>query len=245
MTGITDRLGRVIAQIQELERRHARAPGSVQLLAVSKTKSPRDVREAFQAGQRAFGENQLQEALRKLDAAELAGLDLEWHFIGPLQSNKTRPVAERFDWLHSLDRIKVARRLNEQRPPGLAPLNVCIQVNVDAEPTKSGVAPGELSALAADVAGFSRLKLCGLMALPRLETDFDAQRRPFRQLRQLLEGLRAEGHSVDTLSMGMTDDMEAAIAEGATWVRIGTAIFGPRPSKGDPIRDGNGPRSAG
>ncbi len=228
MSDIATRLASVKERIRTFEQRHGREPGSVNLLAVSKTKPPEDVAEAFRAGQRAFGENHLQDALGKLDDLRLAALDLEWHFIGPLQSNKTRAVAQRFHWLHSLDRLKVARRLDEQRPAELPPLDVCIQVNVSGEATKSGVAPAQVADLAAALGAFRRLRLRGLMTLPAPVEGLDRQREPFRALRGLLEELRAAGHDVDTLSMGMTDDMEAAIAEGATWVRIGTAIFGAR-----------------
>jgi hypothetical protein len=228
MSDIASRLTSVRQRISELEQRYARAPGSVQLLAVSKTKPAAQVAQAHRAGQRAFGENHLQDALDKLDDAQLAGLDLEWHFIGPLQSNKTRTVAERFDWLHSLDRLKTARRLDEQRPAHLAPLQVCLQVNLSGEASKSGVPASEVAALATALAQYPRLRLRGLMTLPAPCTDPQRQREPFRALRELLARLRAGGHDVDTLSMGMSDDMEAAIAEGATWVRIGTAIFGSR-----------------
>jgi pyridoxal phosphate enzyme (YggS family) len=228
MSDIASRLTSVRQRISELEQRYARAPGSVQLLAVSKTKPAAQVAQAHRAGQRAFGENHLQDALDKLDDAQLAGLDLEWHFIGPLQSNKTRTVAERFDWLHSLDRLKTARRLDEQRPAHLAPLQVCLQVNLSGEASKSGVPASEVAALATALAQYPRLRLRGLMTLPAPCTDPERQREPFRALRELLARLRAGGHDVDTLSMGMSDDMEAAIAEGATWVRIGTAIFGSR-----------------
>ena len=228
MTDIASRLDAVSREIRALEQRHGREPGSVRLLAVSKTKPPAQVAQAYAAGQRAFGENHLQDALSKLDSAELAGLDIDWHFIGPLQSNKTRTVAERFDWLHSLERLKVARRLDEQRAADAAPLNVCIQVNLSGEDSKAGIAAAEVAAFAAQVAELPRLRLRGLMTLPAPESDLARQREPFRQLRELLDTLRGEGHAVDTLSMGMTQDMEAAIAEGATWVRIGTAIFGAR-----------------
>ncbi len=228
MSDTAARLDAVIREIRGLEARHGRDPGSVALLAVSKTKPPAQVAEAYAAGQRSFGENQLQDALGKLDSSELAGLDIDWHFIGPLQSNKTRTVAERFDWLHSLERLKVARRLDEQRPADSPPLNVCIQVNLSGEDTKAGIEAGEVTAFAAAVAELPRLRLRGLMTLPAPEPDPARQREPFRRLRELLEALHAEGHDVDTLSMGMTQDMEAAIAEGATWVRIGTAIFGAR-----------------
>ncbi len=232
MTDVASRLAAVNERIRALEARYGRAPGSVRLLAVSKTKPAEDVATAFAAGQKAFGENHLQDALGKLDHPLLAGLDLEWHFIGPLQSNKTRPVAERFQWVHSLDRVKIARRLDEQRPPALGPLDVCIQVNISAEASKAGVTEAELPALADAVAGFERLRLRGLMAIPAPAADLEAQRAPFRRLCEAARRLRDAGHAVDTLSMGMTDDMEAAIAEGSTLVRIGTAIFGPRPTPG-------------
>ncbi len=228
MGTIASRLAAIIEQIRTFERRYGRPPGSVELLAVSKTKPACDVAEAFRAGQRAFGENHLQDALVKLDDPALAALDIEWHFIGPLQSNKTRAVAERFAWLHSLDRLKVARRLDEQRPASLPPLQVCIQVKLSEEATKSGLAPAQVADFAAQLRAFPRLRLRGLMTLPAPSHDLARQRQPFRALRDLLQELRAGGHELDTLSMGMTEDMEAAIAEGATWVRIGTAVFGPR-----------------
>lgn len=228
MSDTAARLDAVIREIRALEARHGRVPESVHLLAVSKTKPPAQVAEAYAAGQRSFGENQLQDALGKLDSRELAGLDIDWHFIGPLQSNKTRTVAERFHWLHSLERLKVARRLNDQRPADARPLNVCIQVNLSGEDTKAGIPADEVTAFAAAVAELPRLRLRGLMTLPAPESDPARQREPFRRLRESLEALRTAGHDVDTLSMGMTQDMEAAIAEGATWVRIGTAIFGAR-----------------
>jgi len=227
--GIADRLARVRERISALEARHGRPPGSVRLLAVTKTKPPEAVRAAYDAGQRAFGENQLQDALPKLEA--LAGLDVEWHFIGPVQSNKTRAIARHFAWVHGLDREKIARRLAAQRPPSLPPLEACIQVNVSGEATKSGVAPEEAAALADAIAGLTRLRLRGLMAIPAPADSLDAQRAPFARLRETLERLRAAGHPLDTLSMGMTADLEAAIAEGATIVRVGTAIFGERPRK--------------
>ena len=203
---------------------------SVTLLAVSKTQPPEAVRAAHAAGQQAFGENYVQEALGKIEALADLRPGIAWHLIGPLQSNKTRPVAESFDWVHSVDRLKIAERLAEQRPPGLPPLNVCLQVNVSGEASKSGVAPGELPALARAVAALPRLRLRGLMAIPEPAADVDAQRAPHRALRQLLEALNAGGLALDTLSMGMSADLEAAIAEGATIVRVGTAIFGGRPA---------------
>ena len=203
------------------------------LLAVSKTCPGVSVREAFAAGQRDFGENYVQEALAKI--AELADLraQIRWHLIGPLQSNKAREVAAHFDWVHAVDRMKLAQRLSDLRPPDLAPLQVCLQVNVSGEDRKSGVAPEAVPALARAVAALPRLKLRGLMAIPRPSDDPAAQRAPHRALRRLLEALNAEGLGLDTLSMGMSADLEAAIAEGATWVRIGTAIFGSRPPKAD------------
>ncbi len=215
---------RSIAQAASLAHRQA---SDVTLLAVSKTFPTDAIRSAFQAGQRAFGESYVQEALEKMSA--LRDLPLEWHFIGPLQSNKTRAVAEHFAWAHSVDRLKIAERLSAQRPAGLPPLNVCIQVNVSHEDTKSGVAPDELSDLAHAVAQLPRLRLRGLMAIPEAVGEFDAQRKPFAQLRSLLQTLNAEGMDLDTLSMGMSQDLGAAIMEGATLVRVGSAIFGTRP----------------
>lgn len=216
----------VRARINEAERKFGRVPGSVSLLAVSKKKPPEAVRIAYSAGQTAFGENHLQEALAKMDA--LADLPLEWHFIGPVQSNKTRSIATRFDWVHSIDRIKVARRLDEQRPSDLPPIKACIQINVSDEPSKSGIRFDELADFAREISTLPRLELRGLMAIPEPTVDFEAQRRPMRKMRDALEELKGQGLALDTLSMGMTDDMEAAIAEGATVVRVGTAIFGRR-----------------
>ncbi len=202
-----------------------RAPDAVQLLVVSKTFPGSAVREAFAAGARAFGENYVQEGLAKV--SELADLreQIEWHLIGPLQSNKTRPVAEAFDWVHSVDRLKVAERLAEQRPAGLAPLNICLQVNVSGEASKSGVAPGDVAALARQVAALPRLRLRGLMALPEPGPGAAAQH---QAMAALLESLKAQGLAVDTLSLGMSGDLEAAIAAGSTLVRVGSAIFGAR-----------------
>lgn len=206
-----------------------RAQGTATLLAVSKTKPASLIRQAWQLGQHEFGENYLQEALEK--QTELADLDdIVWHFIGPLQSNKTRAVAENFDWVHSVERLKIAKRLSEQRPANLAPLNICLQVNISREASKSGVMPEEAIALAHDVAALPRLQLRGLMAIPAPAESFAAQRTPFAELRQLLTKLQAAlpETQLDTLSMGMSDDLEAAISEGATLVRLGTAIFGAR-----------------
>lgn len=226
MEQIANALTELKARIASLETIYGRPEGGVRLLAVSKTKPPEAVAAAFRAGQRDFGENHLQDAQTKLDA--LADLPIVWHFIGPIQSNKTRHIAEQFAWTHSLDRLKIARRLNDQRPPDLPPLNVCIQVNISGEASKSGVLPEELAQLASTVAALPRLELRGLMAIPRPEPDLTAQRAPFRRLREALKGLNDQGFKLDTLSMGMTDDMEAAIAEGATIVRVGTAVFGAR-----------------
>ncbi len=203
-----------------------RDPAEICLLAVAKTKPAAAIREAAAAGLSQFGENYLQEALEKMDA--LADLPLTWHFIGPLQSNKTRQVAERFDWVHSVDRLKIARRLSEQRPADLPPLNLCLQVNISGEQSKSGVELTELPGLAAAVSALPGVKLRGLMAIPAPSEDEADQRAPFARLREALAALQADIPGLDTLSMGMSRDLEAAIAEGATLVRIGTDIFGPR-----------------
>ena len=203
-----------------------RNPADIGLIAVSKTFGADAVAAAHACGQHAFGENHAQEALEKI--AALHHLPLQWHYIGPIQSNKTRPIAEHFDWVHSIDRVKIAARLSAARPAGLAPLQVCIQVNIGDESTKSGVAPGEALALARAVAALPRLRLRGLMAIPPASGDHAQQRRHFAQLRQLKDEITAAGVALDTLSMGMSADLEAAIAEGATLVRVGIAIFGPR-----------------
>jgi pyridoxal phosphate enzyme (YggS family) len=205
---------------------NGRTAQSVRLLAVSKTFPPEAVREAFEAGQTAFGESYVQEALAKI--AALRDLPLEWHFIGPLQSNKTRQVAEHFSWVHSVDRAKIAERLSAARPAELPPLQVCLQVNVSGEASKGGVAPEEAEALAAHVTALPRLQLRGLMAIPAPTHDVARQRRQFRIVSELLTQLNRRNFQLDTLSMGMSDDMEAAIAEGATLVRVGSAIFGAR-----------------
>lgn len=232
MSRIAQNLQAVTHTIVTSAREAARAPDSVQLLAVSKTFSAEAVMEAVQAGQRAFGENYLQEGLDKIRLLNACTPTpdeaLEWHFIGPIQSNKTRPIAEHFDWVHTVDREKIAARLSEQRPDGMAPLNICLQVNISGEASKSGVAPAELKALALAVAALPKLCLRGLMAIPEPVDDVALQRAAFRQLRELYEGLRADGLALDTLSMGMSADMQAAIAEGATIVRVGSAIFGAR-----------------
>lgn len=227
MTTISANLQAVTERIAAACRAAGREPGSVALLAVSKTFSAAEVRAAAAAGQRAFGESYVQEALPKL--AALADLPLEWHFIGPLQSNKTRPVAEHFAWVHSVERLKVAERLSAQRPAGLPSLNVCVQVNVSGEASKSGCAPHEAPALCRAVARLPKLRLRGLMAIPEPEPENSALTgRRFAALRELRDALAAEGLPLDTLSMGMSHDLEAAIMEGATMLRVGTAIFGER-----------------
>ncbi len=228
MTTITNRLQAVHQRLTNACTRAGRSADSVTLLAVSKTQPAEAVRAAHAAGQRAFGENYVQEGLAKIEALADLRPELEWHLIGPLQSNKTRVVAEAFDWVHSIDRLKIAQRLSEQRPAWAAPLQVCLQINVSGEDSKSGVAPAELPALAQAVTALPRLRLRGLMAIPEPAGDEAAQRQPHRALRELLEALRQQGLALDTLSMGMSADLEAAVLEGATLVRVGTAIFGER-----------------
>jgi pyridoxal phosphate enzyme (YggS family) len=228
MSDIRHNLDSVHQRIEHAARSAGRDAASIALLAVSKTFPADAVRAAHAAGQRAFGENYVQEAVAKIEALADLRAGLEWHFIGPLQSNKTKPVAEHFDWVHSVDRLKIAQRLAEQRPDGLPPLNVCLQVNISGEATKSGIAPAELPSLAREVAALPNLRLRGLMAIPEPADGLDAQRAPHRALRELFDRLRADGLAIDTLSMGMSADLEAAVLEGATIVRIGTAIFGAR-----------------
>jgi PLP dependent protein len=227
---IAENIAKVLLSIGQAATQHGRNPASVHLLAVSKTFGAEAVIDAANAGQVAFGENYLQEAIDKQQVVQTLRPDLalEWHFIGPIQSNKTRPIAEHFAWAHAVDREKIARRLSEQRPPNLPPLNICLQVNVSGEDSKSGVAPGEVLALAEVVATLPGLRLRGLMAIPEPAEDFESQRKPFALLHALQQQLREAGIPTDTLSMGMSADMNAAIAEGATIVRIGTAIFGKR-----------------
>jgi pyridoxal phosphate enzyme (YggS family) len=227
---ISARLDQVRQAIAAAARDAARPQESVLLIAVSKTFGPDAIIAAADAGQRAFGENYLQEALDKMTAVRSTRPDLmlEWHFIGPIQSNKTRPIAENFDWVHAVDREKIAQRLSDQRPAHLLPLQICLQVNVSGEESKSGVSPDELLPLARAVSAMSHLQLRGLMAIPEPTEDPERQRGPFVLLRQLAQQLREAGIETDTLSMGMSADMGAAIAEGATMVRIGTAIFGQR-----------------
>jgi pyridoxal phosphate enzyme (YggS family) len=230
MSVIRQNLQAVRQRITDAANSAQRDVHGVELLAVSKTFGADAVIAAAEAGQGAFGENYLQEALEKIAEVKATrpDLELEWHFIGPIQSNKTRPIAEHFDWVHSVDRLKIAQRLSEQRPAGLPPLNVCLQVNISGEASKSGVLPSETLAVAQAIAALPRLQLRGLMAIPEAVGDAEQQRLPFRQMHALLDQLRAEGLKLDTLSMGMSGDMAAAIAEGATIVRIGSAIFGTR-----------------
>jgi PLP dependent protein len=241
-------MGSIGSNLQEVKRRIAAAcaqcgrdantvtqgpaagPSGIVLLAVSKTFGADAVREAFAAGQRAFGENYVQEALAKIDALVDLRPAIEWHLIGPLQSNKTRPVAEAFDWVHTVERLKIAERLAAQRPPELPPLQLCLQVNVSGEPSKSGVGAAEMPAVAAEVVVLpaARVRLRGLMSIPEPASDPAAQRAPHRLLRELLVALNERGLALDTLSMGMSADLEAAVAEGSTMLRVGTAVFGAR-----------------
>lgn len=227
MHKIDDKLAKVTARIHQAAAAAGRDPQSVQLIAVSKTQPPEAIARAYAWGQRLFGENYLQEALDKQIALQELE-ELEWHFIGPIQSNKTRPIAEHFQWVHSVDRLKIAQRLNEQRPSHLPPLNICVQVNIDDETTKSGVSLAELPTLIAAIAPLTHLTLRGLMAIPAATDDPGQQRSAFAKLRGALEVLNLQGYRMDTLSMGMSGDMESAIAEGATFVRVGTDIFGTR-----------------
>ncbi|MBL8397496.1 MAG: YggS family pyridoxal phosphate-dependent enzyme [Candidatus Accumulibacter sp.] len=225
----TSKLQAVLARIDRAARQCGRNPAGISLLAISKTWSAGDVRALAAAGQRAFGESYLQESLDKM--AALRDLTLEWHFIGSVQSNKTRQIAAHFDWLHSLDRLPVAERLAEQRSSSQPPLSVCLQVNLSGEASKGGVSPSDVPPLAQAVAALPGLRLRGLMTIPAPSSDFETQRQPFRRMHELWLQLQADGLAVDTLSMGMSQDLEAAIAEGATLVRVGTAIFGERYSK--------------
>ena len=230
MSAITDHLQTVRTRVCRAAQQAHRDPSSVNLLAVSKTQPVSAILEAAEAGQLAFGENYEQEAVRKIMEIRQnrPDLKLEWHFIGPIQSNKTRAIAEHFDWVHSVDRERIARRLSDQRPEDMPPLNICLQVNISGEDSKSGVRPEELADLIKAVSGMPRLKLRGLMAIPEPQSDPEKQRQPFSAMKTLFEELKHTGYDLDTLSMGMSDDMEAAVQEGATTVRIGTAIFGQR-----------------
>jgi pyridoxal phosphate enzyme (YggS family) len=230
MSIIAGNLQAVEATITDAVKASERARNDVQLLAVSKTFPAQTVLDAMAAGQLAFGENYLQEALDKIASVAHAQPDaaVEWHFIGPIQSNKTRPIAASFAWVHTVERLKIAQRLSEQRPPELGPLNICLQVNISGEASKSGASPEELPALAREVAQLPNLRLRGLMAIPEPTTDVAEQRAAFARVRALFDALRADGLELDTLSMGMSGDLAPAIAEGATIVRVGSAIFGKR-----------------
>jgi pyridoxal phosphate enzyme (YggS family) len=230
MSIIAGNLQAVEATITDAVKASERARNDVQLLAVSKTFPAQAVLDTMAAGQLAFGENYLQEALDKIASVAQAqpNAAVEWHFIGPIQSNKTRPIAASFAWVHTVERLKIAQRLSEQRPPELGPLNICLQVNISGEASKSGASPEELPALAREVAQLPNLRLRGLMAIPEPTTDVAEQRAAFARVRALFDALRAEGLALDTLSMGMSGDLAPAIAEGATIVRVGSAIFGKR-----------------
>lgn len=234
MHKIDDKLAKVTARIHQAALAAGRNPQTVQLIAVSKTQPAAAVAEAYAWGQRAFGENYLQEALDKQATLQtVPGFEwssIEWHFIGPIQSNKTRPIAAHFNWVHSVDRLKIAQRLHEQRPDDLPPLNICVQVNIDDESTKSGISLADLPELAAAIRLLSRLRLRGLMAIPAATNNPAQQRAAFAKLRSALAALNVQGFELDCLSMGMSGDLEAAIAEGATFVRVGTDIFGSRTS---------------
>ena len=230
---IATRLQQVVLRVRAAEERFGRQSGCVQILPVSKTRPPEDIAQVAKAGFTAFGENYLQEAQEKI--MTLTSMKLQWHFIGPIQSNKTQTIANLFHWVHSVDREKIARRLNEQRPEKLPPLNVCLQVNISGEKSKSGIKPSALSDLASCILELPRLRLRGLMAIPAPSSDFEKQRATFKAIHEIFDSLKQElgnlGRQegvVDTLSMGMSNDLEAAIAEGSTMVRIGTDIFGPR-----------------
>lgn len=226
MTPLAERYKQVCARIREAEQTHGRKPGSVQLLAVSKTRPAGDIALLYQMGQRHFAESYVQEALTK--QRQLAHYDITWHFIGPIQSNKTRLIASHFSWVHSVARLKIARRLHEQRPDFLPPLNICLQVNISDENSKSGISPEELPQLAAEVSSLDRLNLCGVMAIPAPQSDLQKQRQPYHRLAEAVAA--SDMPELHVFSFGMSGDLAAAIAEGATMVRIGTALFGKRPS---------------
>ncbi|MDH5485498.1 MAG: YggS family pyridoxal phosphate-dependent enzyme [Gammaproteobacteria bacterium] len=226
---IAENLSLIQQKISDYATKYGRPASEIQLLAVSKTKSAKLITLAYEAGQKAFAENYLQEALDKIQ--QLAPLDICWHFIGSIQSNKTQDIASHFDWVHSVDRFKIARRLSDQRPADRGPLNICLQLNINHEESKSGIDLDELADLASRIRSLPNIKLRGLMAIPAQAESFTEQRRNFKSLHDALTRLNQQGHALDTLSMGMSNDMEAAIAEGATIVRIGTAIFGAREAK--------------
>ena len=234
MSFIKANLENIKERINQAAKACGRSPGDIQLLAVSKTFPAEDVRTCFQSGQRAFGENYVQEGVAKITSLQDLRAEIKWHFIGPLQSNKSRDVAENFDWVHSIDRLKIAQRLNDQRPSNLQRLNVCIQVNISGESSKSGVQANDLIELCKHISGLPNLLLRGLMSIPEPTDDVVLQKQAHHELRQLLEILKSSEEldqskmQLDTLSMGMSSDIEAAIAEGSTMVRVGTAIFGKR-----------------
>lgn len=230
MPSIVTRLESVRQQIQAAAEKYRRPADSVQLLAVSKTRPAEEIMQALAGGQKRFGESYIQEALEKIE--QLKGQPIEWHYIGRIQGNKTRPIAENFDWVHSIEKSKQLRRLNDQRPDDLPRLNVCLQVKIDQEESKGGLGPEQAAELVAEMANYPRLQLRGLMTLPAPADSLEAQRRPFRLLRELRDRLATPEQPLETLSMGMSNDLEAAIAEGASMVRIGTAIFGPRDYSG-------------
>jgi pyridoxal phosphate enzyme (YggS family) len=232
MTCIVKNISSVKTRIEQSAISAGRNTDALQLLAVSKTRTSDEIKSAFSQGLNAFGENYVQEALDKIQSLE--SLPLEWHFIGPLQSNKTKQVAENFSWVHAVDRVKIAKRLNDQRPEHLGPLNICLQINIDNEPTKSGVMPDQACDIAISISQFPRLRLRGLMAIPLSRHDIESQRLPFKALRLLQEEINRQldnSKKLDTLSMGMSGDIEAAIHEGSTVLRVGTDIFGPRINK--------------
>ena len=225
MTTISNRLQDILATI-ELTKTNANCPQQVTLLAVSKAQSASMMRQAYAAGQTKFGENYLQEALEK--QTELTDLTIEWHFIGPIQSNKTQAIAQHFSWVHSVDRLKIAQRLNDTRPKNIPPLQICIQLNISNEVSKGGVAPQDLEELASKIVSLPQLKLRGLMAIPAPTNNVHEQRAQFKQVRECYDVLLAKGFVLDTLSIGMSDDYKVAIEQGATIVRIGSALFGSR-----------------
>jgi pyridoxal phosphate enzyme (YggS family) len=226
MQNTENNLNQTKKQINHAADRYNRPASNICLLAVSKRKPSGDIREAYRCGQRDFGENYLQEAQQKIQ--DLADLDICWHFIGSIQSNKTKVIAENFDWVHCVDRLKIAQRLSEQRPDSLPPLNICIQVNVDLEDTKGGIALEQLPALSQQISQLPNIRLRGLMAIPAPSDSVESQRKPFAKLREAFEEMQKNEIECDTLSMGMSQDIEAAVAEGSTLIRIGTAIFGER-----------------
>lgn len=228
MTTIADRLAVAQSRIAQAAQKYARLPHSIRLLAVSKTKPIADIIAAYDAGQRCFGENYVQEGVTKIESLKTTHPDIEWHFIGPLQSNKTTVVAQHFDWMHTLSREKIVQRLNEQRPANLAPLNVCIQINISDEDTKSGIDAQQMLPLANSISQLPQLRLRGLMAIPSATDDIEQQTRELSELKHLFDTLKQHYPDVDTLSMGMSNDLDIAIACGSTMVRIGSAIFGER-----------------